>query len=727
MSRELPAALAQNPDLDRWLCFGEDEILTLRTGKVELGQGIKTALAMICAEELDLDLSRIRVQSGDTETCPNEFMTAGSMSIEGSGAAIRQVSAEARHYLMQLAADLLNAPLDELVVENGYVRHPSTNRSTTYWELMAGREFALQASGAISPKSADAHQLVGTRVQRIDLYTKFTGQPAFIQDQNFPRMLHGRILRPPGYLHELQSLDADAIRAMPGVLSVLVDGSFAGVVAATEVQAMAARDKMQTLANWSRKGLLPKPEDIHEFLTSHVSISLPVVDGMPVEEPVPPIIQTEAAAVRLAATYTKPFHMHGAIGPSAAVAEWQDGKLKVWSHSQGPNVLRGAIAQVLKMSPEDIHVMHVENAGCYGHNGADDAALDACLLAKSVPDRPVLLKWSREDEHTWEPYSPAMVLKMQADLDDTGNITAWNHDTYSNTHMGRPVPFGSVSNFIAAWHKAEPMPKPEARPGMAPHGGIHRNSDPYYNLPRKRIVKHLVQEAPIRTSSTRGLGAYGNIFAIESFMDELAHAAGLDPVEFRLMHLQDQRAIDVIEAGMHAAVKARQGRIAEDKANDKSKAYGHGMAFARYKNSKCYAAVFVDIAVNTESFEIKLIHAVISADAGQVIDPDGLANQLEGGFIQSASWTLKEQVRFDEDGITSRDWETYPILTFPEIPTVDVILLNHPEEPSLGAGEATQGPTSAAIANAVFDATGLRLRDVPFTPEMVASAALRSR
>lgn len=727
MSKELPAALAQNPDLDRWLCFDEHETLTLRTGKVELGQGIKTALAMICAEELDLDLSRIRVQSGDTEVCPNEFMTAGSMSVEGSGSAIRQVSAEARHYLMRLAADLLNAPFDELVIENGHIRHPSTNRSTTYWELMAGRRFDLQASGEISPKSADTHQLVGTRVQRIDLYAKFTGQPVFIQDQNFPRMVHGRILRPPGYLHTLQSLAADTIRAMPGVLSVLVDGSFAGVVAETEMQVIAARNKMQALANWSRNGLLPKPEDIHDFLTSHVSVSLPVVDGMPVEEPVPAIIQTEAAAVRLAATYTKPFHMHGAIGPSAAVAEWREGKLKLWSHSQGPMVVRGAIAQVLKMRPEDIHVMHVENAGCYGHNGADDAALDACMLAQSVPDRPVLLKWSREDEHAWEPYGPAMVLKLQADLDGNGNITAWNHDTYSNTHMGRPIPFGSVSNFIAAWHKAEPMPKPEARPGMALHGGMHRNSDPYYTLPRKRIIKHLVQEAPIRTSSTRGLGAYGNVFAIESFMDELAHTAGLDPVEFRLQHLQDQRAIDVVKTSMDAALKARRRNRADAKANDKRAAYGHGMAFARYKNSKCYVAVCVDLMVNTETSEIKLIHAVIAADAGQVIDPDGLSNQLEGGFIQSASWTLKEQVNFDENGITSRDWETYPILTFPEIPTVDVILLDHPEEPSLGSGEATQGPTSAAIANAVFDATGLRLRDIPFTPDKLVSAALKSR
>lgn len=723
MSKELPAALAQNLDLDRWLCFANDETLILRTGKVELGQGIKTALAMICAEELDLDLARIRVQSGDTEVCPNEFMTAGSMSIEGSGSAIRQVAAEARHYLMQMAASLLDAPANELEVEDGYIWHASTNRRTTYWELLGGRQFNQQATGAVSPKSADSHRLVGTRVQRIDLPAKFTGEPSFIQDQDTASVVHGRVLRPPGYLAELQSLDVDPIRGMPGVLSVLVDGSFAGVVAETEVQAIAARNKMHALAVWSYKGKLPKPEDIHDFLTSSSSISLPVVDGMPVEEPVPAVIETSAAAVRLGAKYTKPFHMHGSIGPSAAVAEWRDGKLKVWSHSQGPMVVRGAIAQVLRLPVEDIHVIHVENAGCYGHNGADDAALDACMLAMTVPNQRVLLKWSREDEHAWEPYSPAMVMKLQADLDEEGNITAWNHDTYSNTHMGRPVPFGSVSNFIAAWHKSDPMPKPDARPGMAPHGGIHRNADPYYVLPRKRIVKHLVTEAPIRTSSTRGLGAYGNVFAIESFMDELAHAAGQDPVDFRLRHLQDSRAINVIEKGREAARKGRERRMGAGE----GMAPGHGMAFARYKNAKCYAAVFVDLTVNTETSEINLVHAVIAADAGQIIDPDGLSNQLEGGFIQSASWTLKEQVTFDQSGVTSRDWETYPILTFPEIPTVDIVLLDRPQEPSLGSGEATQGPTPAAIANAVFDATGLRLRNVPFTPGNLVSAALKSR
>lgn len=727
--KQLPAALQQNPELDQWLTFNTDETITLRTGKVELGQGIKTSLAMICAEELDVNLSKIRVLSGDSRDCPNEFMTAGSMSIEGSGSAIRQASAEVRFHLGQMAADLLAVPIEELALDNGEFSHVATNRSTSYWDLMVGRKFTRQATGQVLPKSAEQHRLVGTRVQRIDLLAKFSGQPVFIQDLQLPDMVHGRVLRPPGYLFSLKELNVEPIRALPGVLTVVVDGSFVGVVAETEIQAINALNKLQLSAHWQSQGTLPKPEDMHDFLLNNASVSLPVVDGMPIDAPVPDLLQTQDATNRISATYTKPFHMHGSIGPSAAVAQWCKEELRVWTHSQGPMVVRGALAQVLKIDAENIHVRHVENAGCYGHNGADDAALDACLLARSIPDRPVLLKWSREDEHSWEPYSPAMVLQMQADLDANGHITAWNHDTYSNSHMGRPIPFGSVSNFIAAGHLSDPMPKPEARPGMAPHGGIHRNADPYYDLPHKRIVKHLVQQAPIRTSSTRGLGAYGNVFAIESFMDELAEQAGVDPVDFRLQHLSDPRAIKVITSGSNAAAKARQSRAARAARAEslKDQLTGSGMAFARYKNKQCYAAVFVDLAVNTETSEIILLHTVITADAGQVIDPDGLSNQLEGGFVQSASWTLKEQVTFDENGITSKDWENYPILTFPEVPTVDVILLDHPQEPSMGSGEATQGPASAAIANAVFDATGLRLRDIPFTPDKLRSAALKSR
>jgi|TARA_B100000315_G_scaffold199669_1_gene191606 CO/xanthine dehydrogenase Mo-binding subunit len=722
MTDQLPFTLRQTPQLDRWLHFNEDGTLTVCTGKVELGQGIKTAIAVICAEELDVDLHNIRVQSGDTEAAPNEFMTAGSGSIEASGAAVRQVSAEARQFLIEKAARELDTPVQNLTVENGIIRNLEGNESISYWQLMKDVSFNVSATGEAQPKPFANHTKVGKRIQRIDLADKVTGKPVYIQDMVLDNMLHGRVLRPPGYHFRFESLDGESIRSMPGVVELVIDGSFVGIIAEREEQVMSALNRLKQITRWASREELPDQASLYDFLAENASHDLPVIDGTPVEEPVPDLITVESARATVKATYTKPFHMHGSIGPSAAVALWQQDeeqdKLTVWSHSQGPFVVRGAMAQVLKVPEENIRVIHAENAGCYGHNGADDAAMDAALLAKAVKGSPLLLKWTREDEHCWEPYSPAMVMKVQADLLTDGHIAAWNYDVYSNTHGGRPTARRDGSHFIAAWHKADPIAKPKARPGKGNNSGIHRNADPYYDLPQKRVIKHLVQVAPLRTSSTRGLGAYGNVFAIESFMDELAHAAGIDPVDFRLMHLKDERAIAVIEA-------VRDGATRNDLVRDDNPrlSYGRGMAFSRYKNAKCYAAVCVDVAVNLQTSVINLIHAVIAGDAGQIIDPDGLSNQLEGGFIQSASWTLKEQVLYDAKGITSRDWDSYPILTFPEIPTVEVVLLDHPESPSLGAGEATQGPASAAIANAVFNAVGLRLRAVPFTPERVKKAA----
>lgn len=723
MTDQLPFTLRQTPQLDRWLTFNEDGTVTVCTGKVELGQGIKTAIAVICAEELDIDLKSIRVQSGDTEAAPNEFMTAGSGSIEASGAAVRQVCAEARQFLIKKASQELALPIGNLTVENGIIRNIDGNESISYWQLMLHTNFNVSATGEAQAKAFADHSKVGRRTQRIDLADKVTGKPVYIQDMVLDNMVHGRILRPPGYHFRFKSLDQDGIRTMPGVIDLVIDGSFIGIIAEEEFQAVNALERMQQITEWEHHAELPDQATLHDFLAENASHSLPVIDGTPVEQPVPDFIVAESASKTVKATYTKPFHMHGSIGPSAAVALWQKEKgrrqkLTVWSHSQGPFVVRGAMAQVLKIADEDIRVIHRENAGCYGHNGADDAAMDAALLARAVPGKPLLLKWTRQDEHSWEPYSPAMVMKVQADLQPDGHIAAWNYDVYSNTHGGRPVPRAGGSQFIAAWHKSDPVNRPEARPGKGNHSGIHRNADPYYDLPQKRVIKHLVKEAPLRTSSTRGLGAYGNLFAIESFMDELAHAAAIDPIDFRLMHLTDERAIAVINA---ARDKANSFDLVRD--DNPLLSWGRGMAFSRYKNSKCYAAVSVDLTVNQQTSEISLIHTVIVGDAGQIIDPDGLSNQLEGGFIQAASWTLKEQVFYDAKGITSRDWDSYPILTFPEIPTVDVILLDHPELPSLGAGEATQGPASAAIANAVFDAVGLRIRAVPFTPERLKEAA----
>ncbi|GIT09174.1 MAG: hypothetical protein CM1200mP30_28040 [Pseudomonadota bacterium] len=388
-------------------------------------------------------------------------------------------------------------------------------------------------------------------------------------------------------------------------------------------------------------------------------------------------------------------------------------EIRVWTHPQGVYPLRLAIADVLEIEEKRIHVVHVPGAGCYGHNGADDAALDAVLAARAFPGKPVLLKWERADEHSWEPYGSAMQIELQADLDKSGKVLYWNHETLSDTHLKRPSSHGKKSRLLASWHMKVPKQAPQVKPLTGSHTGIHRNADPIYDFKNRRIVKHLVYNLPLRVSTLRSLGAYANVFAIESFMDELAHSCGRNPLEFRMDYLNDSRAKAVLEA----AVEKANSRIVS-----KNGGHGRGFALAQYKNAKCYAAVAVDLLVGDYG-SIKLLRSVIAADAGQVIDPDGLRSQLEGGFLQSASWTLKEQVKFDEKGITSQDWESYPIMTFAEVPEIETILIDRKDSPVMGAGEATQGPTGAAISNAVFDAVGLRLRRIPFRPEMVLKAA----
>ena len=711
--RPLAGSLRRYPELDTWIRIETDGTVTLCTGKVEIGQGLVAAIARIGAEELDVSLERVRVETADTASGPDEFLTAGSMSLQQSGSAMRQVAAEARQVLLELAARRLGAPLSALEVEDGSVRARGSERRTSYAELMGGRHFERKVTGEAVPKAPDRYRIVGVPAPRPDLAAKLSGG-AFLHDMALPGMLHGRVARPPSYGAELLDVDLAALRELPGVVEVVRDGRFLAVIAEREEQAERAREQLAKSARWREHATLPAGR-IEALLRAGPAQSFPVIDGRPAEGPVPPLVDPERASRTLAASYFRPYHMHASIGPSAAIARLEDGALTVWSHSQGVGLLRLALAEALSLDADAIRVIHAPGPGCYGHNGADDAALDAALLARSLPGRAVRLQWTREDEHAWEPYGPAALVDMRASLDDAGRVIAWSHEVRSNTHMGRPAPAGERSHFVADWHRAKARPPPDPRPRMEPHAGIHRGADPIYAFPEKRVIKHLVEPTPLRVSSTRGLGSYANVFAIESFMDELADAAGIDPLAFRLAHLEDPRGRAVIEAAAGRAGWRRGGGDGR----------GQGLGFARYKNAQTWAAIVVEVAVDAATGVIRLERAVIAADAGQVVDPDGLKNQLEGGFVQAASWTLVEQVRFDNTRITSRDWESYPILTFPEIPEIETILLDRPGEPWLGAGEASQGPTPGAIANAVAHACGPRLRQIPFTPERVL-AALRS-
>jgi nicotinate dehydrogenase subunit B len=699
---KLPGSLAQNRMLDAWIRINADGSATIFPGKVELGQGITTALTQIVAEELNLPLAGVRVLTTDTSRSPNEGVTSGSQSIEYGGTALRLASAEVRGILLDLAAKRLGVATDTLTVVDGTIRS-ADGRKVGYGELAAEVDLHREATAKIAPMPPAAHKIVGKSIPRFDIPGKVTGGVAYVQDMRLPGMVHGRIVRPPRPGSKLDNVDEAAVKSMPGVIAVVRDGSFLAVVAEREEQAIKARQALINSAKWTLGPELPDPAKIYDVL-----LALPAEDNVISDKQAP--MPEDAKGIE--ATYRKPYMAHASIGPSCALAEFKDSKMTVWTHSQGVFPLRNHLSLGLKLPIADIRCIHAEGSGCYGHNGADDVGLDAALLARAVAPRPVRLQWMRDDEFGWEPYGPAMIMRAKAALAD-GKIVEWNYELWSNTHSTRPTePDGN--NLLASWYLAEAQNPAPPRMIPQPAGGGDRNAIPLYDFPRQRIVHHFIKEMPLRVSALRTLGAYSNVFAIESFLDELARAANADPIAFRLAHMKDPRARAVIEA------VAKKANWKESEAGDGRR--GRGIGFAKYKTLSVYVAVIAEVEVDPASGVIGVPRAFAVADAGQIINPDGLANQIEGGIIQSTSWTLHEQVRFDRDRITSRDWQGYPILTMQEAPHVEVELINRPTEKSLGAGEGAQGPTVAAIVNAFTNATGKRIRELPLTPDRVKAA-----
>ena len=664
--------------------FERDRTVWIASGKVELGQGINTALAQIAAEELDVAFERVRIVPPSTAHSPDEGYTSGSMSIQEGGKGIREACVQARATLLAHAAELLGAPVGELAVDDGTIT-AKNGGSVTYWECAAEAGEVPPAGAGVKPSGPT--KIVGKSAPRIDLPAKVAGKPAYVQDMTLPGMLFARIVRPSRPFSSLTSLPELKLEGA----ALVRDGSFVGVLAEREELAIAAAAKLRAKAVWKES---PVPENFHGWLRQNVTSRtiLKEIQGSP-----PP-------GKSITASYSKPFIAHASIGPSCAIARLKDGKLEVWTHSQGIFGLRHELSVVLSLPLESITVNHVEGAGCYGHNGADDVALDAALLARAATGRPVKLQWMREDEFAWEPYGPAMALDLEARLDASGSIVSWKHELWSNGHTNRPGRSPKPS-LIAARHLEKAFDfAPAVDPALPPEGA-GRNAIPLYDFPDLQVVKHYVRETPRRASSLRALGAYANVFAIESFMDELATEAGADPIEFRLKHLKDPRATALLQKlrGPWGAWQRKENQ-------------GHGVGFARYKNIGAYCAVLAEVEAG-EALRVKRL--VLAADVGLAINPDGVANQLEGGAIQATSWTLKEEGRM---GAVS--WEDYPILRFSEVPAVEVSLVKS-DSPSLGAGEAAQGPTAAAIANALHDALGVRIRRVPLTSDAVL-AALRA-
>ncbi len=695
----LPGSLNTNRMLDAWLRIDPSGTVTIFTGKIELGQGIGTALSQIAADELDVHLKRIEMIHGDTARTPDEGQTAGSLSVEQSGTALRFACAEARDILVSTGAAKLGVPAADLKVSDGTIATPS-GASVTYWDLARDADFKRQATARVKPKPAADHRWVGKSIPRRDIPKKFTGGAAYVQDVRLPSMLFGRVVRPPSPGAQLLAADEAAVRRLPGVVAVVRDGSFLAVAAEREEQAIRAREALARSARWGETASLPPSgEALFRQLMGSPD------PGETVVEKTAPVA---SATKTLEALYTRPYQCHGSIGPSCAVAQWEGQKLTVWTHSQGVFPLRADLAKVFGLKPQDIRCIHAEGSGCYGHNGADDVALDAALVARATGGRPVKLQWMRDDEFMWEPYGSAMVMKLSGGIDAGGNIVAWSHELWSHPHSTRPGSSAGV-NLLAARHLAQPFAPVLPADVPQPSGGAARNAIPLYDVPNVKVVKHYIAETTLRTSALRTLGAYANVFALESFVDELALAAGTDPVEFRLRHMKDARARAVIEAA------AQRAGWQPDLLGDGTR--GRGFAFAKYKNLACYCAIAADVAVDPKTGRVSVSRVVAAVDAGQIVNPDGVVNQIEGGIIQSMSWTLMESVRFDRTRVTTRSWADYPIVRFAEVPEVEVVLLNQPAERFLGVGEGAQGPTAAAIANGIANATGKRLRGLPFTPE----------
>ena len=688
--------------LDSWLSIDRNGDVTIFSGKVELGTGVRTALGQIAAEELDLPFERVALIQGDTARTPDEGYTAGSQTIQAGGVNVRKAAATARQVLINLAATRLNVPSDQLNLANGVISSiADLGRTVSYADLVGDQRLALPIDDNVVTKDPSLYTVVGLPIQRVDLPPKVTGGVTYVQDLRLPGMLHARVVHPSGVNARLAQVDESSITGLPGVLKIVRNGSFLAVVAEREEQAIKAASQLQV--TWDPGPALPSEDTLSAYLLAQQTQDKVLADTGDPEE----VLQSNPNVLQ--ATYTQPYQLHASIAPSCAVADVTDGQYRIYSSTQGVYQLRGAIAQLLNTGSDHVRVVYMESAGCYGDNGADHAAGEAALLAQAM-GRPVRVQWMRQDEHAWEPKGPAMVMQVRGAVNVTGTVVGWDYQVWTPTHTTRAA--GQAGNLLPGRLMDPPAPV-----ATSANFGGDVNAMTNYGLGANRVTAHSLplSASPLRPSALRSLGAMANTFANESFMDELAASAGADPLEFRLRHLNDPRAAAVLQAA--ADQFSWQARTAPSQSGS-----GQGLAFVRYVNALTYVATMVDLSVDPQSGQVTLGRVVVAHDCGLIINPDGLKNQIEGNVIQSASRAILEQVTFDTSKITSVDWRTYPIFRFDAVPKIDIVLVNHPDQPAWGAGECATLTTGAAIANAIFWATGARVRDVPLTPARVLSA-----
>ena len=703
--------------ISNWFNFDKNNVLQVYSGKIDIGQHISSTLALISSKITGINYDQIEIIKLNTDISPNEGKTASSLSVPDSGSAIKAASFTLRKSFLKYSLQTLKVDVDEIIFDNGIIKDINSNRSVSYWDFANTKEF----NELIIPEEFDENEIKEfnyTNNQKIEtktIHDIVSGKYSYVHDLKFPKMLHARIIRPPNYYSKfVKIINEIEDKLIELDIKLIVKGSFLAILSPDEFLVVKYLEIIKQNIVWEELRDLSN-NNIYKSLKENDRDTLLVKSGGQAFYEAIPIIKDfkDKSCTTLTSEYKKGYLMHGPIGPSAACSIFSNNKFTIYSHSQALYDLKLSCSEYFGVNPENVTLKFIPGSGCYGHNGADDVAFEAGLLSKEFPDTHVLLKWTRQDEHCWEPYGSASLNKLTGVINDKGKIIYWSNEVFSDTYMTRPSNT-ELDNFISYNLVNNHFIKRKSTPKTNAHMGIHRNLDPLYDFGETRLIKNLVHDLPLRTSALRTLGAFSNVVALECFINEIAKTKNIDPFEIRINHLSDERAIGVIKNLRDQMTKEIQ-----------KEGLHRGIGFSRYKNSAAFCAVGVELKVN-DDLEIKLINAWISVDAGEVAYEDGIKAQVEGGFIQAASWSLYEEVKFDTKEIISIDWDTYQIIGFDNIPNIKTDVLDKEGLPYLGVGEVVAGPTGAAISNAISDALGQTIKTMPFTKEIITKELLET-
>ena len=703
--------------ISNWFNFDKNNVLQVYSGKIDIGQHISSTLALISSKITGINYDQVEIIKLNTDISPNEGKTASSLSVPDSGSAIKAASFTLRKSFLKYSLQTLKVDVDEIIFDNGIIKDINSNRSVSYWDFANTKEF----NELIIPEEFDENEIKEFNYknnQKIEIKTIHdivSGKYSYVHDMKFPKMLHARIIRPPNYYSKfVEIINEIEDKLIELDIKLIVKGSFLAILSPDEFLVVKYLEIIKQNIVWEELRDLSN-NNIYKSLKENDRDTLLVKSGGQAFYEAIPIIKDfkDKSCTTLTSEYKKGYLMHGPIGPSAACSIFSNNKFTIYSHSQALYDLKLSCSEYFGVDPENVTLKFIPGSGCYGHNGADDVAFEAGLLSKEFPDTHVLLKWTRQDEHCWEPYGSASLNKLTGVINDKGKIIYWSNEVFSDTYMTRPSNT-ELDNFISYKLVNNHFVKRKSTPKTNAHMGIHRNLDPLYDFGETRLIKNLVHDLPLRTSALRTLGAFSNVVALECFINEIAKTKNIDPFEIRINHLSDERAIGVIKNLRDQMTKEIQ-----------KEGLHRGIGFSRYKNSAAFCAVGVELKVN-DDLEIKLINAWISVDAGEVAYEDGIKAQVEGGFIQAASWSLYEEVKFDTKEIISIDWDTYQIIGFDNIPNIKTDVLDKEGLPYLGVGEVVAGPTGAAISNAISDALGQTIKTMPFTKEIITKELLET-